>query len=101
MVSNENEISNSVTPLLGDCQSDRTIMKSRAPLNVVGFLKTFMPAFIMLSMAPQTLILWIGWRVVSFLMPLWLYQHGEDAIYGLYQRMVLFFFEHVAGVEVC
>lgn len=66
----------------------------------LSFVRTVVPTVCLVGMAPQTFIIWIGWRAVSLIMPVWLYQRVDDIIFGLYQRIILFFYEHVLGTEV-
>lgn len=54
----------------------------------------------MFGVTPQYLAMWLLWRGASIAMPDWLYQWGDDKLYSLYQRLVLFFFETCTGVEV-
>ena len=35
------------------------------------------------------------------MLPSWVYQAGDDFLYSMYQRMVLFFFEHCTALKVC
>lgn len=50
--------------------------------------------------APNYFLLWALWRGISLFMPHWKYQDGDDFLYSMYQRMVIFFFEHCTGQKV-
>lgn len=54
----------------------------------------------MVGVAPEYLGVWLVWRGMSLALPPWLYQWGDDKLYSLYQRLVLFFFETCTRVEV-
>ena len=50
--------------------------------------------------APSFFVLWGSWRFLSiFLTDRW-YQIGDDFLYSLYQRLVLFFYQHFAKIKV-
>ena len=55
---------------------------------------------IMFGVSPQFIGLWFVWRTASMFLPDWMYQWGDDKLYSLYQRLVLFCFETWTGVEV-
>ena len=59
------------------------------------------PAGIMYGTAPTFMIVWGGWRVVTAVLPNKIYEKGDDFLYSLYQKFVLFFFENCSGVKVC
>ncbi len=42
----------------------------------------------------------VGWAFVGQFLPEPWYRRIDDEIYGLYQRLVLFFFENISGVKV-
>jgi hypothetical protein len=50
--------------------------------------------------APNYFLLWFLWRGISLFLPQWKYQDGDDFLYSMYQRMVIFFFEHCTGQKV-
>ena len=58
------------------------------------------PTIVMFGVVPQYFLIWICWRIISCLLPNWIYQAGDDIYYSVYQKFVLFFFEHVAGTKV-
>ncbi|KAI0224239.1 1-acyl-sn-glycerol-3-phosphate acyltransferase epsilon [Lamellibrachia satsuma] len=50
--------------------------------------------------APSFFVLWGSWRFLSiFLTDRW-YQIGDDFLYSLYQRLVLFFYQHFAKIKI-
>ena len=63
-------------------------------------LKWVVPAAFMLGSAPTYCFAWAFFRVVSSAFPPRVFQLGDDMMYSLYQRLVLFFFEYYTGVEV-
>ncbi|XP_021375347.1 1-acyl-sn-glycerol-3-phosphate acyltransferase epsilon-like [Mizuhopecten yessoensis] len=58
------------------------------------------PAVVMVGSAPFFLGLWGGIRLVTSILPRKCYRTGDDYLYTIYQRMVIFFFYHVSGVEL-
>lgn len=58
------------------------------------------PTIVMFGVVPQYFFIWIFWRIMSCLLPNWIYQAGDDIYYSVYQKLVLFFFEHVTGTKV-
>ena len=63
-------------------------------------LKWILPAVFMLGSAPTYLLIWCGWRTFTVILPTNVYIKGDDFLYSLYQKLVLFFFENYTGVEV-
>jgi lysophosphatidate acyltransferase len=63
-------------------------------------LRWVAPAGFMLGTAPAYYALWGGWRVISSVLPSRVFEAGDEVLYSLYQRLVLFFFENCSGVEV-
>ncbi|MCL4132900.1 UNVERIFIED_CONTAM: hypothetical protein GTU68_048043 [Idotea baltica] len=66
----------------------------------LGKLRFALGSVIMFGVAPEYFALWAVWRGASIFMPGWVYQWGDDKLYSLYQRLVLFFFETCTQVEV-
>ena len=64
-------------------------------------LRSTVPIFLTLSVAPQYLFTWSVWRAVSSILPRRFYEYVDDKLYDTYQTMVVFFFENYAGTEVC
>ncbi|CAM1299019.1 Uncharacterised protein g2298 [Pycnogonum litorale] len=58
------------------------------------------PSVVILGSVPQYFLMWLSWRTVSLILPPWIYQTGDDICFSLYQRLILFFFEHVNGIKV-
>lgn len=54
----------------------------------------------MFGVSPEFFGMWLVWRGMSLVIPNWMYQWGDDKLYSLYQRLVLFFFETCTRVEV-
>ncbi|KAG8178308.1 hypothetical protein JTE90_026279 [Oedothorax gibbosus] len=63
-------------------------------------VKMVVPSIIMFGVVPQYFFVWIAWRFMSCVLPHWVYQAGDDIYYSIYQKFVLFFFEHVAGTQL-
>lgn len=63
-------------------------------------VKMVVPTIVMFGVVPQYFFIWIFWRIMSCLLPNWIYQAGDDIYYSVYQKLVLFFFEHVTGTKV-
>ncbi|XP_035224564.1 1-acyl-sn-glycerol-3-phosphate acyltransferase epsilon-like isoform X2 [Stegodyphus dumicola] len=63
-------------------------------------VKMVVPTIVMFGVVPQYFLIWLTWRVVSCLLPNWIYQAGDDIYYSVYQKLVLFFFEHVTGTKL-
>ena len=64
-------------------------------------LRWIVPAVFMLGTASTYYIVWGGFRLITSVMPSRVFQVGDDMMYSLYQRLILFFFEYYTGVEVC
>lgn len=63
-------------------------------------LKWFIPSVVMLGTAPSFFLVWMGLRAATVVLPQRVFRIGDDAAYGLYQRLVLFFYENYNGLEV-
>jgi len=66
----------------------------------VPSLKWVAPTVLMVGSAPPFFLGHVLWRAATALLPSKVYQVGDDLMYSAYQRMVLFFFEHVTGVDI-
>ncbi|XP_045133553.1 1-acyl-sn-glycerol-3-phosphate acyltransferase epsilon-like isoform X2 [Portunus trituberculatus] len=69
-------------------------------MGVVGCVRYALGSVMMVGVAPEYLGVWLVWRGMSLALPPWVYQWGDDKLYSLYQRLVLFFFETCTRVEV-
>lgn len=54
----------------------------------------------MFGTAPSFFVLWGSWRFLSIFLSARWYQLGDDVLYSLYQKLLLFFYEHVARIEI-
>ena len=63
-------------------------------------LRSTVPIFLTVSVAPHYLFTWSLWRSLSTLLPRKVYEYVDDKMYDIYQTMVVFFFENYAGTEV-
>ena len=68
--------------------------------SILGKLRYVFAVVVLAGSAPNYFLLWALWRVVSTFMPQSKYQDGDDFLYSMYQRMVVFFFEHCTGQKV-
>ncbi|XP_033738256.1 1-acyl-sn-glycerol-3-phosphate acyltransferase epsilon-like [Pecten maximus] len=74
-----------------------------AMLSVVVYLHSVrwaLPAVVMVGTAPFFVGLWGGIRLVTSILPKGCYRKADDFLYTIYQRMTIFFFYHVSGVEL-
>ena len=69
-------------------------------MGVIGPIRYAVSTAIMTASAPHYFLLWSGWRGISLVLPNWIYQAGDDFLYSLYQRMVVFYFEHCTRLKV-
>uniref|UniRef100_T1JBV5 Phospholipid/glycerol acyltransferase domain-containing protein n=1 Tax=Strigamia maritima TaxID=126957 RepID=T1JBV5_STRMM len=65
-----------------------------------SYFRSFFPVVVLVGVVPQLYTMWLSWRVVSFCLPKWLYQRGDDAVFLIYQRIILYFFEHWVKAEI-
>lgn len=63
-------------------------------------LRWMIPATIMLGSSPTFFTIWSGWRVLTALLPLRFYVYGDDRLYSLYQRLILYFFHTYTATKV-
>lgn len=64
-------------------------------------MRWIVPAGFMLGSAPAFYAVWGGWRIASAILPVRIFEAGDEMLYSMYQRMVLFCFENLSGIEVC
>lgn len=72
-------------------------------LSVVVYLHSVrwaLPAVVMVGTAPFFVGLWGGIRLVTSILPRGCYRKADDFLYTIYQRMTIFFFYKVSGVEI-
>jgi len=67
---------------------------------VLGAIRYVIATSILFGSAPSYFLFWAAWRGLSILLPQWIYQMGDDFLYSMYQRMVVFFFEHCTCQKV-
>lgn len=58
------------------------------------------PAGFMLGTAPTYYSVWGAWRILTSVLPTRVFEAGDEFLYGLYQRLILFFFENCSGAEI-
>lgn len=63
-------------------------------------MKWIVPAGFMLGTAPSYYALWGSWRILSSVLPARVFEAGDEFLYSLYQKLILFFFENCSGTEV-
>lgn len=84
-----------------DWQWDKTVIKYLLQVLIMCLWDRYaLGSVMMVGVAPEYLGVWLVWRGVSLALPPWVYQWGDDKLYSLYQRLVLFFFETCTRVEV-
>ena len=66
----------------------------------VHSLRWAVPATIMLGSSPTFITIWSGWRMLSSILPRRFYIYGDDKLYSLYQRLILYFFHTYTTTEV-
>ncbi|XP_069979198.1 1-acyl-sn-glycerol-3-phosphate acyltransferase epsilon isoform X5 [Penaeus vannamei] len=69
-------------------------------MTIIGGARYAFGSAMMIGVAPEYLAIWLVWRGASLVLPSWIYQWGDDKLYSLYQRLVLFFFETCTNLEV-
>lgn len=74
--------------------------KSEGMSGFLGLVRYALALIIIAGSAPNYFLFWAFWRGVSMILPQWIYQIGDDFLYSMYQRMVVFFFEHLTRVQV-
>ncbi|KAJ8306258.1 hypothetical protein KUTeg_016803 [Tegillarca granosa] len=62
-------------------------------------LKWIVPTFLMLGSAPIYTGIWSIWRILTILFPRDIYRKGDDFLWSLYQRGVLFCFHTYTGLQ--
>jgi hypothetical protein len=63
-------------------------------------MRWVVPAGFLLGSAPVYYAVWGGWRIVSAVLPARVFEAGDEIMYSMYQRLILFFFHSVSGIEV-
>lgn len=67
---------------------------------VLSTLKIGVPSLVLFGCVPQIFLVWVSWRVASLFLPDWVFQIGDDCVFGFYQRLVLFFYEHTVDMKL-
>lgn len=67
---------------------------------VINELKPIIPAAILLVPSVPYFIGTISWHAISTILPRKWFRYVDDKMYSVYQRLVLFVFENVSGVDV-
>jgi lysophosphatidiate acyltransferase len=70
-------------------------------MTVLGYIRYVTATVVLTAAAPIYFLLWAVWKAISLAFPAWVYQAGDDFLYSMYQRMVVFFFEHCTRLKVC
>ncbi|KAK7082972.1 hypothetical protein SK128_001968 [Halocaridina rubra] len=81
-------------------ESTTTALRKEKEMKFIGSVRYVLGSAIMFGTSPEYFGLWLVWRGISLVLPNWLYQWGDDKLYSLYQRLVLFFFETCTRIEV-
>ncbi len=72
----------------------------RDMMSLIAKIRYVFAVVVITGSAPNYFLLWFLWRGISLFLPQWKYQDGDDFLYSMYQRMVIFFFEHCTGQKV-
>lgn len=86
--------------------SSRQSETSNRPMSIgdqIGnIFRCLVPALCLFGAAPTFFVIWFFLRVSSLIfLPAKVYRRYDDHLYSLYQRSVLFFFEHWMQIKVC
>ncbi|KAK2721899.1 1-acyl-sn-glycerol-3-phosphate acyltransferase epsilon-like isoform X2 [Artemia franciscana] len=68
--------------------------------SVLKYTRYIFASGFMFGSAPTFFVVWTGWRGISLLLPKWLFQKIDDDLFGAYQKLVLFFYEHITGLKI-
>lgn len=63
-------------------------------------LRWMVPAGAILGSAPAFYTIWGTWRVASLVLPSRVYEKGDEFLYSLYQKLILFFFEKTLDTKI-
>lgn len=63
-------------------------------------IKWFLPFTVIIGTIPSFVIYWLTLRAITLVLPHSVYRRGDDFLYELYQRQLLFFFENFSGIKV-
>ncbi|XP_076815092.1 1-acyl-sn-glycerol-3-phosphate acyltransferase epsilon-like [Clavelina lepadiformis] len=55
---------------------------------------------IMVAVSPTYLLIHTTWRLISLPLPWKYFYKGDDFLWGSYQKVIIFFFEHTTGAEI-
>ena len=69
-------------------------------MTILGYIRYVIATVVLTAAAPIYFLLWAVWKAISIAFPAWVYQAGDDFLYSMYQRMVVFFFEHCTRLKV-
>jgi len=75
-------------------------MMIMAKVPLLKWLWWIIAVWCMLGTGPVYYAVWLIWKCATLALPRWVYELGDDFLYSLYQRMVLFFCQYCSGVEV-
>ena len=65
-----------------------------------GALQWVLPAIYMLGNGTTFMFFWLPWRIITLVLPSWVYEYGDEFLYSMYQRMIVFFYEHYTNLKV-
>lgn len=75
-------------------------MAVMAEFSLLKWMWWIYPVWCMLATGPVYFAVWFIWRCVSLALPRYLYESGDDFLYSLYQKMVLYFCQYCSGVKL-
>jgi len=71
-----------------------------AKVPLVKWIWWIIAVWCQLGTSPVYYAVWLIWKCATLAFPRWVYESGDDFLYSLYQRMILFFCQYCSGVEV-
>ena len=77
-----------------------TAMMITTKVPLLKWMWWIIAVWFLLGTSPVYYILWLIWKCATLAFPRWVYEFGDDFLYSLYQRTVLFFCQYCSGVEV-
>lgn len=69
-------------------------------LKVLVDCRCLIPSAFIFGAAPVYWAGAVGWQVIAVFLPRRIFNAVDDFMYSCYQRLVLFFFENMSGVQV-
>jgi len=77
-----------------------TVMMAIAGVSLLRWMWWIFAVLCLLGTSPVYFAVWFIWKCVTLALPRRQYELGDEFLYALYQKMVLFFCQYCSGVEV-